>query len=170
MKKKKNGKKKATKKKPAAKKKVTKKRVSKKKAKPKIARKRKPTKDELKQFDKEKTRAKEYIKDKRKLSALLDEALKKAERYKKILKEIWPDLIALFQLVRAWSSRKYRKVPLKKILSAVAAIVYLLIVFDVIPDFIPVAGYIDDVAVIGFVVNSIRSDLDDFLEWERTQK
>ncbi len=35
--------------------------------------------------------------------------------------------------------------------------------------FIPVAGYVDDAAVIAFVAAAIKSDLDNFLEWEAEQ-
>ena len=36
----------------------------------------------------------------------------------------------------------------KAILTLAAAILYLLWIMDLIPDFIPVAGYLDDIAVI----------------------
>ena len=40
---------------------------------------------------------------------------------------------------------------------------------DLIPDFIPVAGLVDDAAVIAFVVARIRVDLDAFMAWEAAQ-
>ena len=42
--------------------------------------------------------------------------------------------------------------------------------YRLISDFIPVVGYLDDAAVISFVVASIKADLDNFLEWEDEQK
>lgn len=59
---------------------------------------------------------------------------------------------------------------MQTILWAIAAIIYFVNPFDVIPDFIPVVGYVDDSTVIAFVINSIRKDLDDFLKWERSKK
>ena len=44
---------------------------------------------------------------------------------------------------------------------------YLLTPIDLIPDFIPVLGYLDDVAVVGFLMKRISGDLDRFREWER---
>jgi uncharacterized membrane protein YkvA (DUF1232 family) len=41
---------------------------------------------------------------------------------------------------------------------------------DLIPDFIPVAGYIDDAAVIVFVPAQIKADLDNILQWEAEHK
>jgi uncharacterized membrane protein YkvA (DUF1232 family) len=49
----------------------------------------------------------------------------------------------------------------------VAAILYFISPLDVIPDFIPGVGYVDDVAVIAWVLNSIAHDLDDFRAWEQ---
>jgi uncharacterized membrane protein YkvA (DUF1232 family) len=46
------------------------------------------------------------------------------------------------------------------------AIIYFVNPFDLIPDFIPVIGYLDDVAVIALAVASIHNDLDDFRAWE----
>lgn len=78
-------------------------------------------------------------------------------------------MLALFRLIRAWVKGEYQ-VPWRTIVLAIAAIIYLVNPFDAIPDFIPVFGYVDDAAVIAFVINSIRGDLDEFLEWERLKK
>lgn len=168
--KKKKAKKKRSAKKVRGKKSGQKKKVAKSKPKAKSVKKRRLTKEELKQLNKEKTRAREYMADKRRLVDLLKAAIEKAMRNKDDLKKIWDGLLALIRLVHAWATGKYRKVPLKPILWSIAAIIYFVNPFDVIPDFIPVAGYVDDAAVIGFVINSIRGDLNDFLGWEQTKK
>lgn len=153
--------KKAARKKPTAKKKM---------GKGKGVKERQPTEYELKQLTKEKRRAREYMADKRRLGDLLKAITEKAMRNKYDLKKIWEGLWALIRLVRPWVTGKYRDVPLKTILLAIAAIIYFLNQFDVIPDFIPMVGYLDDAAVIRYAINSIRGDLDKFLEWERSKK
>jgi len=40
--------------------------------------------------------------------------------------------------------------------------------FDLIPDFILTLGFVDDVALIGWIISSVKSDIDSFLLWEKT--
>ena len=51
-------------------------------------------------------------------------------------------------------------------LYAVGAVVYFVSLIDLIPDFIVGVGLVDDVAVIGWVLKSIKKDLEEFREWE----
>ena len=37
---------------------------------------------------------------------------------------------------------------------------------SLIPDFIPLSGLIDDIALIAWIYESIEEDIDKFLEWE----
>lgn len=169
-------KKKRTKKKRSAKKAAPKKSAQKKPSKKKkvvkveAIRRRHPTEEERKQFNKDKRLAKKYATDKEKTAQLLDEAIVKAERNKGDLKKVWEGLLALFRLIRAWLKGEYPQVLWRTIVLVIAAIIYLVNPFDAIPDFIPGIGYVDDAAVIAFVINSIRGDLDEFLEWERSKK
>ncbi|MFQ5596682.1 MAG: YkvA family protein [Nitrospiria bacterium] len=116
----------------------------------------------------EKTAA-DFVKDKAKTEHLLIEAVQKADREKSFLGKIWDDLQALFRLVRAWHKGEYTEVPMKTIMLAISAVVYFVNPFDLVPDFLPGVGFIDDAAVIGFVLRSIKEDIDRFLAWEGTR-
>ena len=48
----------------------------------------------------------------------------------------------------------------------IAAIIYFVSPFDVIPDWIPVLGHIDDAFVVTLALKSVRGDLDTFMAWE----
>ena len=50
-----------------------------------------------------------------------------------------------------------------------AAVVYFVVPTDGIPDFIFALGLLDDVAIIGFVIKSIRGDIDNFRQWQAEQ-
>jgi len=69
-------------------------------------------------------------------------------------------------LLKAWRRGAYPVVPWRTIILGVAALIYFVDPFDLVPDFIPVVGYLDDATVIAFVIESIRRDLDKFLAWE----
>lgn len=121
-------------------------------------------------FERAKKTAQEFARDKEKTKYLLDEAVDKAERHKKFLQGIWSDLQALIRMLRAWIRGEYRQVPWQTIVFAIAGIVYFVNPFDLIPDFIPGSGFLDDATVLGFVIKSIKNEVDQFLQWERAQK
>jgi uncharacterized membrane protein YkvA (DUF1232 family) len=104
---------------------------------------------------------------KEEVSRLVQEALAKAEKRRGRITRGWEDIQALVRLLRAWRRGDYPVVPWRTIILASAALVYFVDPFDLIPDFLPVVGYLDDATVVAFVVESIRRDLDKFLAWER---
>ena len=67
--------------------------------------------------------------------------------------EIWDKVLSLWQLVSD------TKVPLVKKAAAIGALVYLVSPLDAVPDVIPVAGLVDDVAVILSVVKMLADAL-----------
>jgi len=122
-------------------------------------------------FQQAKSKAEEYARDPEKAKKLIDDAFKKAKgKNKGPLGEVWRYLTALIRLTRAYFDRQYTDVPWQTIVLAIAALIYFVSPIDLIPDFIPVVGYLDDGAVITFVVASIKTDLDNFLEWEDDQR
>lgn len=68
-------------------------------------------------------------------------------------------------MLKAYMSGKYKDVSWETIISIVAAIIYFVNPFDLIPDFFP-GGFIDDAAVIGYVLHRFKSDIDRFRGWE----
>lgn len=112
-------------------------------------------------------RAEEYATDEKRVSGLLEDAQRKAERNRDRLGEILDSLQSLFRLITAWMRGRYTVVPWRTIVLSIAAILYFANPLDVIPDFLPMFGFLDDAGVLAFVLQSIRKDLDRFLEWER---
>lgn len=102
----------------------------------------------------------------RESAALLQQAVAKSERNRRKLRAVWHDLGALLRLVRAWKTRTYRELPKKTIVAALGALVYFVNPFDLMPDVVPLLGFIDDAAVIGLVMAAIRDDLERFEDWE----
>jgi uncharacterized membrane protein YkvA (DUF1232 family) len=71
----------------------------------------------------------------------------------------------LIDMVRHYLRREYHEVPVFSILAAVAALLYILNPLDLIPDFIPLIGAIDDAAVLGLGLRLIATDVDRFRKW-----
>jgi uncharacterized membrane protein YkvA (DUF1232 family) len=113
------------------------------------------------------TDAKSCVDDRQSLEALFNEAAKKAAGAPKdSFKEYWPYLQTMLRLVRARHRGEYDQATHDSLLWIVAALNYLVDPFDLIPDNTPFLGFIDDAAVVEFVVDRTRQTLDDFMTWE----
>lgn len=75
----------------------------------------------------------------------------------------------MIRLIRAYHQREYRDLPSDKLLIVVAAMIYFVSPFDVIPDWVPVLGHIDDAFVISLTLKSVLADLDAFMAWETSK-
>jgi uncharacterized membrane protein YkvA (DUF1232 family) len=122
------------------------------------------------QSERYKRKADKYRNDPKKTERLLKEAEKKARKNPGPISARLQDLATLLRLVRAYFSKEYTEVPWETIALAIGANAYYVSPIDLIPDFIPVAGYLDDAAVIGFVIASAANDLHNFREWEAHQQ
>jgi len=75
-------------------------------------------------------------------------------------------ILEFLEYISATSRGKY-KASVEVIVTIVAAILYLIWVMDVIPDFIPVVGYLDDIAVISAAASMCARDLERFAKWKK---
>jgi uncharacterized membrane protein YkvA (DUF1232 family) len=122
--------------------------------------------------EKSKSKAEDYLKDPEKSKHLLDEAVKKAKDKEKIsgpLAELWENLKTVIRLLQAYFNKQYTAIPWGSIVLLVGAIIYFVSPLDLMPDWIPMTGFIDDAAVLVFVLRQINADLQRFLEWEAEQ-
>ena len=111
--------------------------------------------------------AEAFARQPRKLKILLDNATEKAKQAdKSAFKDLWPYLLAMLRLIRAFCSGKYKRVPWENLISVIVAIAYFVSPLDLIPDFLPGVGYLDDAMIVRFVYRSVKAELDRFMEWE----
>ncbi|MBN1473549.1 MAG: DUF1232 domain-containing protein [Syntrophaceae bacterium] len=76
------------------------------------------------------------------------------------------DLKLLFSIIQDYLKGEYRKVPFWTIAAIVAALLYVLNPFDLIPDFIPGVGFVDDALIIGACLALIEKDLQIYKDWK----
>ena len=74
---------------------------------------------------------------------------------------------AMVSLVRSYAKGEYRDLPLGSVLAIVAAILYVVNQVDLIPDFIPGAGYLDDAAVLAVCLKLVGDDVDEYVAWRK---
>ena len=75
-------------------------------------------------------------------------------------------LKVFIRMVKAYAKGDYRDIEWKHILLVMAALLYFITPLDLIPDFIPVSGFIDDFTVLVWVYNKVQHEIDRFQLWE----
>jgi len=85
------------------------------------------------------------------------------------LAEMGAETGQLLHLVKDYTSGTYRGVPKTTIFSAVFALLYILNPFDLMPDFLPGIGYLDDMSMLALVIGSVRHDVEKYRRWRRSR-
>ena len=83
------------------------------------------------------------------------------------IKELKEDIPLFISLLRSYIRKEYKEIPLGTIVAVVAALAYFLAPVDVIPDFIPGFGFVDDASVIAFCFLSCKNDIDNYRKWRK---
>jgi uncharacterized membrane protein YkvA (DUF1232 family) len=83
-----------------------------------------------------------------------------------VLAQFFDDIRTMFSMVRDFSKREYRKVPFGTIAAVAGALLYILSPVDLIPDFIPGIGLMDDVGVLLACLRLVRVDLQKYRLWK----
>lgn len=75
----------------------------------------------------------------------------------------------MMRLTRSYANGHYRVIPWKSMASVLGAFIYFVNPFDLIPDVAPIIGLTDDFSILVWVYSSIQSEVDKFLQWEKSQ-
>jgi uncharacterized membrane protein YkvA (DUF1232 family) len=80
--------------------------------------------------------------------------------------DVVDDVRTLIRLSVAVARGHYQPASEADLVDIVATLVYIDSPIDVIPDSIPLVGFLDDVAVVGWVERKARAEVGRFREWE----
>ena len=72
------------------------------------------------------------------------------------------DIKLYFKMLGDVFTGKYKKVPVGTIAAIVGTLLYVLSPIDLIPDFIPVIGYLDDAAMLALCLNFTKYDVEEY--------
>ncbi len=75
-------------------------------------------------------------------------------------------LKVFLRMVKAYAKGSYRDIETKNILLMLAALIYFVTPLDLVPDFIPITGLLDDFTVVLWVYNKLQEEIDKFIAWE----
>lgn len=113
--------------------------------------------------------AEKYAYSKSKIYRLLQHAfekLKEESNRHRLQEDFKEKTQILMRMVRAYSKEGYKKIPTTAILRIIGGLVYFVWILDLIPDFIPILGLADDLAVLVWVYNGLDNEIEDFKNWE----
>lgn len=68
-------------------------------------------------------------------------------------------------LIRSFMKHEYTDIPIGSIIAITSALIYFVSPLDLLPDSIPIMGYIDDAAVIAVCWRLVESDVKEYVKW-----
>ncbi|SHI33743.1 Uncharacterized membrane protein YkvA, DUF1232 family [Dethiosulfatibacter aminovorans DSM 17477] len=123
------------------------------------------------QDDKWKKEAESLLEDQKKMEKMLKRAEKKLdERKKGPLRKLFDSINYMILMINDYASGEYREIPYGSIIMATAAVIYFVMPFDFVPDFIAGLGFIDDLAIITLVLKQVEADLEKYKDWREKRK
>lgn len=82
------------------------------------------------------------------------------------LKGFIEEVKIFFLMLKDFFTRKYTEVPVGTIMAIAGSLLYVLSPIDIIPDFIPVIGLLDDAGVIAACMNFVKLDIEKYKKFK----
>ena len=111
--------------------------------------------------------AESTIDDKEKLTDLLNK-LKQKMKSLPMVGSVLANVPTMFKLLNSYLKGEYTEIPRKELVIIVSAISYLVSPIDLVPDFIPVVGLMDDMAIVSICIKATQAELGRYLSWRET--
>ncbi|MBR1471674.1 MAG: DUF1232 domain-containing protein [Lachnospiraceae bacterium] len=115
-------------------------------------------------------KAKEIVKDEGALRKIVQGARVWLLRQKDLpfMGETVEDMVGVIDLLTDYADGKYRRVPGRILAAMVAGILYVVSPVNLIPDWIPLVGWLDDVAVFAIIMDlGVSAELKKYRVWKQ---
>lgn len=131
--------------------------------------KREATDREMRILGKMNARTQKIVQDHGELKKLLDKTHKKLEEAQEddsLMQKMSDYLKMITRMITNYLNGSYNHTPWQTILMLVAGLLYFITPLDAIPDFIPIAGLLDDATVLVWLGRCFRDDIAQYKKWE----
>jgi uncharacterized membrane protein YkvA (DUF1232 family) len=81
-------------------------------------------------------------------------------------KQLFDVALTVVRLVRSYITGEYREIQTSTVVSGLAVLLYVLSPIDLVPDFIPVLGFLDDLSLVSWFVGKFQGELVRYRDWE----
>jgi uncharacterized membrane protein YkvA (DUF1232 family) len=110
-----------------------------------------------------------YARNTRSLYQLIRDALEKSGGLSGKNIGVFRDQLGIVtRLLKAYASGDYRQLPWKTLIRVIAVLIYFVSPIDILPDFLPIVGLTDDIALMLWLFSGMKDDLEKFRQWEQT--
>ena len=120
----------------------------------------------LEEIQKRFKNAEALLKDDVRMESFLEKIEKKI-KWIPFLAQEFKNIPTMVSMVRSYLRGNYTKIPKRTILAIVSALIYFLSPIDVVPDWIPLLGQLDDAIVIASCWNLVNKDVEDYRQWKK---
>ena len=117
--------------------------------------------------------AKRILEEQSQLKALFGQVSKKLQTLSgshKQINELLEHVQLFLRMIKKSFTGEYSSFSNKTLLSLVFGLLYFVTPMDVVPDFIPLLGFSDDLSIIYFIIKNFKSDIEAFKVWELNQQ
>ncbi|GAA4402789.1 hypothetical protein GCM10023187_18260 [Nibrella viscosa] len=116
-------------------------------------------------------KAARYARNSRSLFGLVQQAVLKSKNLTgSNIQDVRNQIALMARMVKAYASGEYKNIPWKSLIRMVAVLIYFVSPLDFIPDFLPIIGVTDDIALIFWLASAMGTDIDKFRQWEESKK
>ena len=114
-------------------------------------------------------KAEALLKDDVRMESFLEKIEKKI-KWIPFLAQEFKNIPTMVSMVRSYLRGNYTKILKRTILAIVSALIYFLSPIDVVPDWIPLLGQLDDAIVIASCWNLVNKDVEDYRQWKKASR
>lgn len=76
-------------------------------------------------------------------------------------------IVTLGRMLKSYATGEYRQISNQSLLILLASFLYFVFPVDLIPDFLPLVGFTDDIALVVFVYQKLQEEIERFERWEK---